>query len=158
MRFSVNQGKISNIRQMVKKSYSRYSWISDIQKLDCKSNLVTYWCQVGWPFSYLLMGLVSVFRAFHLKCPLGKLHLKNSSIYSKLSQIIFCCPSQSQLKTSVTFPFTWVLEEAALCYSLLFKFLWLNKCPVCNRFFFGYVKNKATARAMAQCRAPRFGS
>lgn len=106
---------------------------------------------MGWLFTYLLMWWIAVFGTFHLKCPLGKLHLKNSSKHSKLSQIISCCPSQSQLKSLVIFPCTWVLGEAALCDSVVIEFSWLNKCPMSSIRFPGYLKkNKTTDRAMTQ--------
>lgn len=98
--------------------------------------------QKGWSFSYLLMWLIAVSCTFHLKCSPGKLHLKNSSKHSKLSQIISCCQSQSQLKILVTFPCTWVLGETALCDSVIIEwFSWLNKYPMSNILFFSdYLK------------------
>lgn len=157
--FSINWGEVSSIRSrsMVKIHYSRNRYrifryqvarAARLQAWDVPNRLqvisesfLSCLHQMGWPFSYLLMWLIAVFGTFDLKCPPGKLHLINSSKHSKLSQIISCCPSQSQLKILVTFPCTWVLGEAALFDSvIIIEFSWLNKYPMSNILLSGYLK------------------
>lgn len=80
--------------------------------------------------------IAHLFSIFHLKCSLGKLHLKSSSEESKSSQIISCLPLQSPLKPLPTlfilFPCSPV-RGTELCDDVLIILICLYKHPVLRR-------------------------